>query len=240
MHDKFTVITPTRDRPELFEICRRWMLRQTIQPLQWLIIDDGDIPLPEGLIQDLDYIRRIPTNDACSIKQNIKEALDYIQYNRVIIVEDDDWYAPDYFKTVLSYLKDYDLAGQGNHIYYHFPAKRWHNNQNKNHASLGMTGFTYKVFDTVRLYCGNTDTFFLDLEIWRAYQGKKTVFFGKPLNIGMKGLPGRKNAGIGKNLAFYSNQDDENYSFLRNHIGDDVEVYKRLYSKKEVTNARRI
>src|SRR5687768_6841694 len=41
-----TVITPTADRPAAWPLAERWMARQTVQPDQWIVADDGIAPAP--------------------------------------------------------------------------------------------------------------------------------------------------------------------------------------------------
>lgn len=40
-----TVITPTGDRHAAFNRCVQWVTSQTVPVTQWIIVDDGEIPL---------------------------------------------------------------------------------------------------------------------------------------------------------------------------------------------------
>ena len=44
MYEPFTIITPTGDRPDAFELCCKYVQRQTIKPVEWIVIDDGETP----------------------------------------------------------------------------------------------------------------------------------------------------------------------------------------------------
>ena len=67
-----SLVTPTRDRPEAFNLCVHWMSRQTYRqlgPIQWVVVDDGDRPVDQALLErarswgwTIDYIRRAPTS----------------------------------------------------------------------------------------------------------------------------------------------------------------------------------
>jgi len=88
----FTAITLTGDRHLPFRLCYRWMLRQTILPSQWIVIDDGQSPLRWSEYAGSDYHRREPrhSDPDHTIKLNMLEALKHIKYDNVLIFEDDD------------------------------------------------------------------------------------------------------------------------------------------------------
>lgn len=227
LKDKFSVITPMRDRPRAFELCRRWVLRQTILPPQWVIVDDGNIPLHKDLVSEpfITYIRRPPSSAKWTLKENMLTALKYVKYDFVIMVEDDDWYSPEYFEVMLSYFEEgYNLIGQGDHIDYHLPTRRYCLWKNRHHASLCSTGFTCNLFDTIKRGCEYLKSPYLDLWMWKAYNGKKKVFLGKQVVIGIKGLPGRLN--IAQEV--YFSHIDKDFSFLKSHIGDDIKYYLEI------------
>lgn len=58
-----TIITPTGDRHEMFSLCAKWVSKQTVQPNQWIIVDDGKIPLCPPTMPFITYVRRVPKID---------------------------------------------------------------------------------------------------------------------------------------------------------------------------------
>ena len=58
MKDTITLITPTGDRPLAFALCQNWMRKQTVLPFQWVVVDDGKIPMKPYV--PMEYVRRKP------------------------------------------------------------------------------------------------------------------------------------------------------------------------------------
>lgn len=240
--ENYTIITPTGDRPQLFKLCKKYVLRQSLLPSQWVIIDDGKVPIEQKPVFNsigIDYIRRKPQEDdpKHTIRVNMLEALKHVKNDKVIIFEDDDWYHKDYCKELIKGLKDYDLYGFGHTTGYHYLGSKYLQQTNITHTGLCMTAFTDKVKPFIKNICEKPEnkkyqTMFLDLELWETYNGKKHIKKSeRELFIGLKGLPGRRGQTIGhyfKDLPVYKNFDDENRSFLKNIIDEDIIDYDNL------------
>jgi len=221
--NKITVITLTGDRNKIFEITRQHILAQTIQPDQWIIVDDGFEPLPEKLIKGADYIRREPKKgEGFTLIQNMKLAVSQIKGNIILFMEDDDYYAPKYIETYYNYLKEYTLVGEGCARYYHVSAQKYARMNNKRHASLAQTGFRKEILDIFKVSI--EDDFHIDIRFWKKASKFGYVFFDTEdklkLHCSLKGLPGRKGIGIGhnKNLKIY--QKDKDYKMLKKWISE--------------------
>lgn len=233
----FTAITPTRDRQEAFKLCYKFLTRQKTLPTQWIIVDDGNIPInKQYTIQPyITYIRREPSNEKNTLKKNILSALEQVKHNTVFIFEDDDWYSPDYFSFMLQHLKQYDLVGLGHHIDYLITHGRLLTHQNANHSSLCSTGFTRKVFDLIKDICSrDTSSPFIDTPLWAEFSGKKKIIIkNKPLVLGIKGLMGTKNTSFDYSLkAEHFPIEDKNLYILNKIIGKDIKLYSRLFGNK--------
>ena len=179
-----TAITPTGDRPEALALCRRWMAAQTLKPDQWLIIDDGKIPanidFGESYIQ---YVRREPRADdpQHTLVVNVECALSYVLGDRIFFIEDDEYYAPEYIKTMNRQLDDYQLVGIGASKYYHLPTGGYVRHNNMNHASLAQTAFRAEMLPLVRQCAAQgMEKYWLDDRIWRAACGTEE---GKKLSL---------------------------------------------------------
>ena len=223
--DKITVITLTGDRNKVFEITKQHILAQTIQPDQWIIVDDGFEPLPEKLIKGADYIRREPKKgEGFTLIQNMKLAVSQIKSDIILFMEDDDYYAPNYIETYYKYLKEHVLVGEGCARYYHVPAQKYARLSNRNHASLAQTGFRKELLEIFKstLY-GDP---YVDLRFWQKASKYGYLFFDTEdklkLHCSLKGLPGRKGIGIGhdKNYALY--RYDKDYKVLKKWIGEET------------------
>lgn len=238
-----TVITPTGDRPEAFELTRKWMFSQTMQPDQWLVIDDGKIPLPEHLRTNLDYVRREPQEgEGHTLTLNMKEAVNYIKGDIILIFEDDDWYGPKYIETMNSYLQLYDLVGERFARYYHLPFMKYRRIGNSKHASFCQTGFTRKVLP-IFIQCLEGDSY-IDSRLWATVTEHSYLITDTDdklkLHCSLKGLKGRRGIGTGHNegARYYSVDEgltylikwvgEENARIYMNHVGQSFESAKLI------------
>lgn len=224
--DGVTLITPTGDRPELFKLAERWMGRQTYDgPLQWVVVDDGFTPTQTCLGQT--YVRRgrLPSDPKHTLAVNLLAALPHVRYENVLIIEDDDWYAPHYVERVRERLQHIPLVGEAYAIYYRLQSAMWKTFHNKRWASLAATALRgSEALWNLHHVCAYGA--WVDLALWRRFPGRKYAFGrgDKPSIVQFKGLPGR--AGIGSHhtseRGFIS---DLNRTRLRRWIGDDLDVY---------------
>jgi glycosyltransferase involved in cell wall biosynthesis len=113
-----TCITPTGDRSIPFELCKRWILSQTIKPDQWVVVDDGKTPLIPTA--EMDYIRRSPTiNDPQhTLLLNLQAGLEVVKGDYIIFIEDDEYYASNYIEEMIKKLSEYEVVGIGCSKYY--------------------------------------------------------------------------------------------------------------------------
>ena len=110
--NKITVITPTGDRPEALALLRRWLQHQTRQPDQWIIVDDGKTPVNPKHFPTATVIRREPqAGEGHTLSLNLTLALPQVQGEKVVIMEDDDFYGRDYLQTMADCLDEYELVG---------------------------------------------------------------------------------------------------------------------------------
>jgi len=98
-----TAITPTGDRPLAFSLCRRWMEGQTQKPDQWIVVDDGKKPMKP--FDGIDYVRRdpLPSDPKFTLAENLKAAIPHIKGDQILIIEDDEYYAPRYIEEMIKH-----------------------------------------------------------------------------------------------------------------------------------------
>jgi hypothetical protein len=221
---KLSVITMTGDRPEAFALCERWMKRQTIAPDEWIVVDDGKTPTACTMGQR--YLRRDPkpSDPPNTLTLNLMHALDAATGDAIVIVEDDDWYAPDYLEWMLDELQRLDVAGEGNALYYHVGVRRWREFEHDGHASLCSTGFRRSVLQQVRRLAQTPDPF-IDTRIWKLRGMRKRVSTTARRVIGIKGMPGRTGTGVGHRPTGDQWNDDPDLMKLRSLIGADADAY---------------
>ena len=220
-----TCITPTGDRQEAFALTRKWMKSQTMQPDQWLVIDDGFSPLKEELREGLDYIRRTPfANEGHTLTTNMTLALPYIKGDIILIFEDDDWYGPKYIETMVEHLRTHHLVGEGFARYYHVKAGKYYRVDNREHASFCQTGFTRDILHLFEKSIPGDP--YIDMRFWLKFaKDHKFLFFDEndnmQLHCSLKGLKGRKGIGTGHDWNSHYYLKDSNHQQLIKWVGEE-------------------
>jgi glycosyltransferase involved in cell wall biosynthesis len=221
-----TLITATGARPEAFTLCERWMRRQTYQGyIQWIVVDDG----PEATVSSLGQIvmRPLPhwKPGRVTLPRNILEALPLAEAEKILFIEDDDYYAPGYVETMVARLELSDLVGELDSHYYHVGTRMWRNCKNRGHGSLFQVGIRRGLIPKLQAFCKEA-SYFLDLGLFGAVRSRK-LFPASTLSLGMKGMPGRQGIGIGHNTVRSRLWNpDPDLTWLTERIGADVEFYK--------------
>jgi hypothetical protein len=238
-----TAITPTGDRPLAFALCQQWMRNQTRHPDSWIVIDDGKVPLMPT--HEMTYVRREPRSDdpQHTLALNLQAALPHIAGDKILIMEDDDYYAPEYIAEVARKLDQHEVVGITQAKYYHLPTGGYHTHQNASHCSLSETAFRNSFLPEFKEILRERDELVpphpagsaVDLRIWRKVGNRGYRFNDneKPLYVGIKGLPGRTGIGIGHNPAMYHGvKDTADRAMLKKWAPKDYQVYLDILSGK--------
>lgn len=231
-----TVITPTGDRFAAFNRCIQWVLTQTVMPSQWIIVDDGTIPLTDAmqLPKWATYVRRErkPTDPPHTLSSNLLSAIDHIENDKILIMEDDDWYAPNYIEFMLPYFDQADMIATNRITYYHLLGRVWKQGKPAKHSALAQTGFTQKAIPQLKRVC-EMDNWeirekgLVDRYWWHSFEGTQLLIQEPPLlHAGFKGLFGRKGLAEGHEHTSWGYKKDDDYTFLKSIIGDDIVFYK--------------
>lgn len=233
MTTPFTIITPTGDRPEAFALCAHYVLRQTMQPKEWLVIDDGDEPTPMPDCSYLKHIRRANREKPKhTLPMQMKAALQHVTTDIIIIMEDDDWYRKDYCEHMLEVLGEKDLAGLGNTVYYNIPARCYYVHDNRQHSAWCHTIFRKKLISFIIKICERghrRNNPYIDLDLWRSVRdvSRGLELGNRSVSIGMKAMPGRQGTCSGHTCTDRFTQDTKKAAWLHKIIGDeDLKRYK--------------
>lgn len=230
-----SVITCTGDRPEAFDLCIKFVLRQTWRgPLQWIVVDDGVAPtnwrcIPwsaeRGMLARI-YPRPSWSPGSNTLARNLLAAIPEVIYDRVLFVEDDDWYARTYFAAMAKALDgSCQIVGDPHSFYYHLPSRRYRTFDGV-HCSLAQTGIRAEMLPFLMEICERAEPF-IDVELWRQPWSRYYERMG--LVTGMKGLPGRPGIGIGHRPRGHEWIADPRLDALRARIGDDdLALYQYL------------
>lgn len=232
MTESLTLITPTGDRSLAFALCQNWIRKQTLQPDQWIVIDDGRMPT-KPFICSMQYMRREPQpgDPHHTLLLNLKTALPLIRGDKIIIIEDDDYYAPKYIETMSAKLDEHEIVGIGRAKYYHLFSGGYYRHRNMRHASLAQTAFRKSFLSEFEELLNSTDNY-LDFQLWGKVKrsGREFIFIddNESLYVGIKGLPGRQGIGIGynpKHRIYKQHSHDVSREILKKWIPEDYEIY---------------
>ena len=224
-----TLLTATGARPQAWAICERLMARQDYAgPVRWVIVDDGAEPQPVTFQREgwtLVHVRPEPYWQPGQNTQarNLLAGLAAISPNeRVVIIEDDDHYAPDWLTHVAAQLDRAELVGETCARYYNVAKRVGRQLNNAGHASLCATAMRGRALQTFRQVC-RPGRQFIDLDLWKLHPSRH-LFYGHRV-VGIKGLPGRGGIGMGHSDRFRG-VDDRDGALLWEWVGKDAELYQ--------------
>lgn len=233
-----TLITCTGDRPQAFELCRKYVERQTFEGrLQWLIVNDGTytngyIDRPHWRNGQYATETRIfpeprwqPGQN--TLARNLLTAIPEVIYEKVLFVEDDDQISADYVSHMATLLDQASIVGDPNSLYYHLPSRRYRVMRNEGTASLCQTGIRSELLPHLAKVCQDGPDF-IDGRLWQMAQRRLLTAIGGV--VGIKGLPGRPGIGVGhrpdSRPAGWA--DDADLSKLREWVGEDIGLYREF------------
>ena len=211
---KLTAITATcAGRENAFELCKKYVSRQTRQPDQWLVLDG-----PEPMHQKI----------ANAIAQG------RIEGDAVIFAEDDDYIKPGWFAWCEDRLiRGYEVVGQGLALYYNVNHRWWSCCNNVRHASLCQTAIKSTMLPQVYNIIDDFGCPWIDVQLWNLDVDKHLHLpkEGEALVIGIKGLCSRGYSREHRTVnGGGENEIDYDLSKLRSWIGDDAESYAKYFS----------
>lgn len=230
------LITPTGGRSKQFELCKQFMKYQTYTDnVLWIIIDDC-LPITtanvkESFNKNWEIIIIYPDikwkEGDNTQARNFQIAVDLLKtrndISHVFIIEDDDFYRPEYLEKMMFLFNGYNLIGEKNTIYYNVKLNKALVNGNTHHSSLFQTAFTFDILPVFEETLNKKS--YIDVGLWKKVQNNK-LLFSNILSVGIKGIDGRKGIGNGHNDKIYNNLkvvNPENINLLFNAF---YEYYK--------------
>lgn len=204
---RLILLTPTRDRPKSFALVERAIRRQTVDIDAWFVVSEGE---RYNLTVGQRFVARTPHAGeghslCCNLAKGIAAAID-AEFDkpddRFAVIEDDDYYGPEYLSTLTDSMVDgVMLSGIAPAHYYHLPSRTYRCMSNRGHASLGMSAFTGSAVSSVLACCAGWSPS-IDLSLWKNLMLCRKLLpvaasDGKLMHIGFKGCPGTPGIGIG-------------------------------------------
>lgn len=241
-----TVITCTGHRPEAFELCRKYISNQTVKVDQWIVVDDSISPKSKIKIN-----LTIPGTNAAVIpgpvlweegvntqRPNMEAALKLVKGDHIFIMEDDEFYKPNYIQTMLSALQTVEIVGEGNAKYFNLQMPGYKEMNNLGHASLCQTAMRKSMLQYLKNSVTSGELYF-DIHLWKQVREKRiphAMLNNLNLCVGIKGMPGRAGIGTGhKTNDFFI---DPSGAQLRKWIGQDFELYRPYLKVKNYEKSK--
>ena len=198
------------------------MSRQTYdRPYQWIVVDDCVVETV--MHREQEWIRPFDRwHGQNTLARNLRAALQFVRGDRIVFVEDDDYYGPDYLAAMDDILSHQPIAGQRPARYYNVAHARYREFQNISHASLCQTGIRIEVRTLFERMLAVQPSA-VDFGLWSCFRDMPPVI-GNSV-VGIKGMPGRKGIGIGHDATGEGWTDDPDGSKLREWCGLDAEQY---------------
>lgn len=239
------LITPTGARPRQIKLCAEYMHRQTYKgQVIWIVVDDA-VPSTTSFIRD-DFrtgwqIININPHPSWQHGQNtqgrniragieaIRRVCNIQEVEAVFIIEDDDYYKPQYIEVMVDKLRGYDIAGEMLTVYYNVTLHCWLRNANRRWSSLFQTAFHPRIIPVLeQLYAEK----FIDCVLFQALTNKN-LFEAGDLAIGIKGQRGRDGIGAGhRPLPHY--EPDPSGMMLFAFIGNDAKNYEYDWNSRNL------
>lgn len=181
----------------------------------------------------IDHTPRSPAKDLCERLQYGIALARQDGFDKVYIIEDDDFFPVDYFER-MAFL-DADFVGDPYTTYYHLKNQGIQTEHHPMRASLFTTGFRISKLDGFSW--PNPDQIFVDIELWRHAQRRRLKRrFVDSGAVGIKhsfGLTG----GVGHKTSIYRKFDND-FEWLRSKVdSESFEFYMRIHKQYEEANA---
>lgn len=247
------LITPTGSRQQQIELCRCFMERQTyIGPVVWIIIDDcyprtTDM-IAENFKTNWTIVKIYPTpiwQGGNTQSRNLEAGTNFILQNykpeeveAIFMIEDDDYYKPQYLERMMVRFNNYKVLGEMNTVYYNVFYRNYFINRNISHVSLFQLAFKYEM---IPLFQSCYNEKFIDFKFFEklhaqmfVHRGEVGMFNENNLAIGIKGMAGR--AGIGAGHGKLMNMlPDLQMTYLISQIGiENAKIYEGYYGNRSI------
>ena len=205
-------------------LCEKYVARQTIQPDQWIVADDGNAPAKLTMGQE--HIVRSRTHEGGrSLAANILAAIPRVAGDVVILFEHDDWYAPNHIEVSTERLRTAKITGSRWQRYYNLRHKSFRVLRNEGSAlcNTAMRAELLPKLEAAANYAFQNNAIGLDRALWDSVTDGADAHSIDTV-VGLKGLPGRVGLGMG-------HRPDQNWwqdpalVMLEHWVGADKSLY---------------
>ena len=227
--ERITLITPTCDQPTGIALCEQYMARQTMGFDQWIVADDGIEPAKLTMGQT-HIVRQREHEGGRSLAGNILAALPHVAGDIVLVIEHDDWYAPDHIATCVEQLRGVMACGSVWQRYYNVEHQCWIVMRNIGSA-LCNTAFRRELIPAMQAAAFGafrTGKYSVDRMFWDSIAEQDWRLHEVDTVVGIKGLPGRAGLGLGHRPDKSRRWIYDSGEKLREWIGGDAPIYEGM------------
>ncbi|MGR9107779.1 MAG: glycosyltransferase family A protein [Gammaproteobacteria bacterium] len=222
---KLQVITPTADQPTGIALLEEFMAGQTIQPDEWIVMDDGNVPAMLTMGQR-HIVRKRRHEGGASLAANILSAVEYLDGDIIAIMEHDDFYQKNHLETAVKRLKETNCWATGSYVqrYYYLPGRQFIIMRNIGSALCNTTfrGDLVLYLQDAAMRAFRAKAIGVDRLFWERIPKKFWDSNGTTTMVGIKGLPGRAGLGMGHRPNKKRNwMNDPKGEQLRKWVGDE-------------------
>ena len=205
------LITPTRNRAKSFALTERWIYLQTVQPDQWIVVNDGPEEYFYTRAQEV-VIRAPEPNEGHSLPLNLLAGLKSVNTDYLAIIEDDDWFHPEYLAAFGPWMdKGFDLMGFKPSRHFNLSSHRFRMFR-KSWCNLGSTVLKVETMKrALEAVCrgqASAGRWGVDVGLWAIHGARHAILNNlvvpkgtreqpEAYHVGLKGLPGEPGIGMG-------------------------------------------
>ena len=163
-------------------------------------------------------------------------ALERVKGQNVIVLEDDDWYGPEYVATMAAFLEEVELAGFTGFLLYNVCYRRYRPWDKTAFTCMSHTAFRRNVVPLLQKLIQDHNTAYPDVLLWQQSLKKRVWEVSSETNrltVGLKGLPGRAGLSFGHRPRWSAFRFDPHAAKLREIIGEDVDLYLEFYNPEK-------
>lgn len=222
---RISLITPTCDRQAGIELAERWVAQQSIPYYEWVVADGGKTPAKLTMGQT--HLHKPSEPGSGNLGGNVLRALGAVSGDVIVVIEDDDHYAPEHLATCVRMLEKEPVCGSPMLQYFNLKHRRWWEAGNRGGAALSQTAFHAELIPLMRRAAKSavaSGDYSIDARFWRRFRGRAVA---PQTVIGIKGLPGTSGLGVGHRPTRHWTPDPE-MKKLREWIGDDAAAYMKF------------
>jgi hypothetical protein len=233
------LLTATGGRPNQLKRLNRWMNKQTYKgKVLWIVVDDCEprtandiVTQPnsnwEVVIINSEEIWKLGMNtQIANLELAIKEMKQHKEVTHFFIIEDDDYYAPNYLSVMMEHLLVFKVVTGVYTLIVRPKDHLWRVEMATvdRGGSLFESAFNISMlplFEEVM----SKKPLFLDVEFWKVVPKKKLfqVFEQKRISIGIKGYEGRP--GVVTAHRSTNNFNEDLLNIINFQLGKDAKYY---------------